>query len=95
MKNKKRSVNKEEYLNIREEWNRRRIETKDEKNRRITEEMLEEITEKEHSIQRIKIEIENIEKKKMKKKNKSLEFIIFVIINNASCHYWFILSFSL
>ena len=36
---------KEEYLNCREEWNNRRIETPDEKNRRECEEMLEEIKE--------------------------------------------------
>ena len=41
----KNNVDKEEYLDLREFWNKRREETKDERNRRETEEMLEEIKE--------------------------------------------------
>ena len=42
---KKSSLSKEEYLNLRDEWNKMREETKDERNRRECEEMLEEINE--------------------------------------------------
>ena len=35
-----------EFIEIRNEWNKKRIETKDEKNRRESEEILEEINDK-------------------------------------------------
>ena len=43
---KKNKVSKEKYLSLRNEWNNRREETPDEKNRRECEEMLDEINEK-------------------------------------------------
>ena len=43
---KKRCSNKEEYLETRKEWNKKRIEKPDEKNRRECEEMLEEINDR-------------------------------------------------
>ena len=43
---KKKNSSKEEYLNLREEWNKRREETKDERNRRECEEMMDEMNEK-------------------------------------------------
>ena len=42
---------KEEWLNYREEWNKKRIETPDEKNRRECEEMLNEIKEEKKYVQ--------------------------------------------
>ena len=51
---KKNSVNKEEYLSIREFWNNKREETKDERNRRECEEMLEELKEEKKYIEEIK-----------------------------------------
>ena len=51
---KKQTLSKEEYVNLKEFWNEKREETKDEKNRRECEEMLEEMTEKEHYIEQIK-----------------------------------------
>ena len=51
---KKEYVTKEEYLNCREEWNNRRIETPDQKNRRECEEMLDEIKEEKRSVNEMK-----------------------------------------
>lgn len=48
---KKKYVSKEEFQNIKQEWNRQRNETSDEKNRRETEKMLEEITEQKNHIE--------------------------------------------
>ena len=42
---KKNNSSKEEYLDYREDWNKKREETPDEKNRRECEEMLDEIKE--------------------------------------------------
>ena len=42
---------KEEYLDYREEWNKKRIESPDEKNRRECEEMLDEIKEEKKIVQ--------------------------------------------
>ena len=47
---KKNNVSKEEYLNIREFWNKKRDETIDQRNRRECEEMLEEIKEEKKCI---------------------------------------------
>ena len=46
LKRNDKNILKEEYLNVREEWNKRREETKDERNRRECEEMLEEMRER-------------------------------------------------
>ena len=50
MRIKKRYSTKEEYYNARDEWNARRNETADEKNRRECEEMLVEIKEEKREI---------------------------------------------
>ena len=53
MRIKKRISTKEEYLNCREEWNKKREETKDERNRRECEEMLEEIKEEKKELKQL------------------------------------------
>ena len=60
-------TSKEEWLNYRDEWNKKRIETADEKNRRECEEMLNEIKEEKIIVQemtlnmlKVKTEIEEI-----------------------------------
>ena len=47
------NVSKDEYLNCRDFWNKKRIESPDERNRRECEEMLEEMKEKEQTIREI------------------------------------------
>ena len=59
---------KEEYINYREEWNNRRIETPDQKNRRECEEMLEEIKEEKKIVTEMK--------QKMKEEEREEERII-------------------
>ena len=50
IKKNDKNVTKEEYLTIRNEWNKKREETKDERNRRECEEMLEEIKEQKNEL---------------------------------------------
>ena len=52
IKKNDKNVSKEEYLNLREFWNKKREETKDEKNRRECEEMLEEIKEEKKTVEK-------------------------------------------
>ena len=80
---KKEDVTKEEWLNCREEWNNKRVETPDEKNRRECEEMLEDIKEEKKIIlemtikmMKVKEDVEEIIKNgKVDELNKSLEMI--------------------
>ena len=66
---KKNNSDKEEYINCREEWNNRRIETPDEKNRRECEEMLEEIKEEKRIVNEMKQKNER-RRNRRRKKNK-------------------------
>ena len=77
---KNNSKSKEEYLNFREEWNKKRIESPDVKNRRECEEMLEEINEEKKHVQemRNKMKEEKEELKQMIEKlneSKKVEYI--------------------
>ena len=54
--------NHEEFVNYRKEWNEKRIETPDQKNRRECEEMMEEMNEKEKRIEEMKMKVENEKK---------------------------------
>ena len=63
---KKKDSSKEEYIQIRNEWNKKRNETPDEKNRRECEEMLEEINDRINDL--------NIQKNEFKEeRNKFME----------------------
>ena len=54
---KKRISSRNDYLNAREEWNQRRIETSDQKNRRECEEMMEDMIEEKQIIQQMRNEL--------------------------------------
>ena len=54
---RKNNSTKEEYLNYREEWNKRREESPDVKNRRECEEMLEDMKEEQKKIEEMKQEV--------------------------------------
>ena len=56
---KKNSLSKQEYKNYREEWNKKRIETPDEKTRRECQEMIEELTEKQREIEEMRQNMNN------------------------------------
>ena len=66
------NITKQDYLNCKEDWNKRREETIDEKNRRECEEMLIEMKEEKKQLEEIKLEIEN-EKKKLAEMKLDLE----------------------
>ena len=75
IKKNDKKVSKEEYLNLREEWNKKREETKDEKNRRECEEMLEEIKEEKKLVEEIKEDIVK-EKNELNDVKKELESVV-------------------
>ena len=72
---KKKSSNKEEYVNYREEWNKRRRETADEKNRRECEEMLDDIKEEKKFVEKL-IKYMKREREELKKVKEEVQHII-------------------
>ena len=68
------NISKEEYLNYKNEWNNKREETIDERNRRECQELLEEMKNEKMIIEEMKKELENIiEKAKKEKKHNSIK----------------------
>ena len=72
---KKNNSSKEEYLDYRDAWNKKREESPDEKNRRECEEILDEIKEEKKFVEKLTKDMKR-EKEKMEKVKKEVEEII-------------------